>query len=187
MPGNNCEPLALLSAERAPSACRHATGWAGRRNAVPKRSRGASSGLPRMARTPGARWQRAVSEPGGAGARPRCRAVVAVTWVSGREAARQAVGDERPVAALPRRRPTEDRLCARVNSWRVTSVRTLASAACHGRPAASRGPAAEACDHRGPTETRADQRPGCSANGSHVTSAGGSAGAQRMRSLTRPW
>jgi hypothetical protein len=32
----------------------------------------------------------------------------------------------------------------------VTSARTLASAACDGRAAADRGPAAQACDHRAP-------------------------------------
>lgn len=37
------------------------------------------------------------------------------------------------------------------------------------------------------TEARAGQRPGCSANGSNVASAGRSADVQCMRSLTRPW
>lgn len=61
---------------------------------------------------------------------------------------------------------------------------TLASAGCDGRFAADREAAPTA---RALTEARAGQRPGCSANGSNVASAGRSAGVQCMRSLTRPW
>jgi hypothetical protein len=76
----------------------------------------------------------------------------------------------------------------RPSSWRVTSARTLANAGCDGQ--SRRGSGSRGLGLRppcAPPETGAGQRPGCSANGSHVTSAGRSAGAQRMRSLTRPW
>ena len=114
---------------------------------------------------------------------------------AGRRAGCARTGHRAPAARRPRRPATR-------SPWR--------SAWCSGRPAATSTGRASARRRSAPpgheppdaaveleraspirstvtADAPADHRPGSSAKRSHVASAGWSAGAQRIRSLTRPW